>query len=638
MPFDATRAAAYVAASPRPPKRNIVPLSTYALALLALGACSPAPRDSDAAEDRPAAREAAAAARAPEPFADAPSAVDSVDKQWVERTLAALSLRQKVGQMVIAWSSGGWDGEGTEEMGRLLRNVGTDGVGGIIISTGSPRSYASKLNALQRRARVPLMVVTDLESGPGMRLTPGTSFPPAMALAATGSDTLVFQVGRIIGRTGRAVGLHLTLSPVLDVNSNPANPIINVRSFGEDPEAVGRIAAIYTRGVHAGGLLAAGKHFPGHGDTHTDSHIDLPSIDATRARLDSLELPPFQAAVRAGIDGMLVAHIAVPRVVADGRPASLSPEMTSALLRREMSFDGLVFTDALNMGGFTRRYGQGEGAVLAIEAGADFLLQPTDIPGAIDAVVRAVESGRLTQARIDQSVRRILMAKSASGIPARGPVDADAAGREADSPENRALAAEVARRSITLVRDRGNRVPLAASARRLLVVTYADRGLPGGAFHRALTAGGRDIDVARVQRGTTAAEYAALRRRADAADVVVISAYVTPREYQGTVEIPTRMAEWISALETAGKPVVAVSFGSPYLLRSFPSIGTYLVAWSAAGVSQEAAARAVLGESAITGKLPVSLPGHPRGTGIDRAARAASGARPRERVPAGAGR
>ncbi|HEU4451548.1 MAG TPA: glycoside hydrolase family 3 protein, partial [Longimicrobium sp.] len=575
-----------------------MPLSTYALALLALGACSPAPRDSDAADGR-ADTTAAAAARAPEPFADAPSAVDSVDRQWVERTLASLSLREKVGQMVIAWSSGRWDGAGSEEMGRLLRNVGTDGVGGIIISTGSPQSYASKLNALQRRARVPLMIVTDLESGPGMRLSPGgTDFPPAMAVTATGSDTLAFRVGEAIGRTGRAIGLHLTLSPVLDVNSNPANPIINTRSFGEDPAAVGRMAAAYTRGVHAGGLLAAGKHFPGHGDTHTDSHIDLPAIDATRARLDSLELPPFQAAVRAGIDGMLVGHIAVPRVVADGRPASLSAEMTTALLRREMDFGGLVFTDALNMGAFTRRYGQGEGAVLAIEAGADFLLQPTDIPAAISAVVRAVESGRLTQARIDESVRRILSAKSASGIPGRGPVDAAAAGREADSPANRALAAEVARRSITLVRDRGNRVPLAASARRVLAVTYADRGAPGGGFHRVLGAG-RDVEVVRVERGTTAAEYAALLRRADAADVVVVSAYVTPREYQGTVEIPARMAEWISALETAGKPVVAVAFGSPYLLRSFPSIGTYLVAWSAAGVSQEAAARAVLGEAAI---------------------------------------
>jgi beta-N-acetylhexosaminidase len=564
----------------------------------------------------------------PAPAADASAA----DDEWVERTLAGLSLREKVGQMVMPWVGADYTAVDSRQFDALREWVEGEGIGGVVMSVGLPHSYAAKLNALQSIARVPLLVASDMENGPGMRMAGiysfphllpqggGTDFPPLMALGAAGSDSLAYALGRVTAREARAVGVHVTFGPVLDVNSNPANPIINTRSFGEDPHAVARFAAAYTRGVRAGGLLAAGKHFPGHGDTHTDSHIDLPSIDADRARLDAVELVPFAAAVRAGIDGMLVGHIAVPRVTSSDRLASLSPQMTDGLLRRELGFQGLVFTDAMNMGALTRRYGQGQAALLAIEAGADMLLQPTDIPGTIDAVVRAVEAGRIPMARIDQSVRRVLAAKSKAGIPRRGPVDPAAAAQAADSPENRALAAEVARRSITLVRDRRGLVPLAAGARRILSVVYADRGSPGGAFARGLGAGGRRVETARASASTTAARYAELRRLADSADVVVVSAYVTPREYQGTVEVPAAFAQWVQAVEAAGRPVVVVSFGSPYLLRSFPAVGAYLVAWGSAGVSQEAAADAILGRAAIGGRLPVSLPGHPRGSGVSRPA------------------
>ncbi|HYJ79115.1 MAG TPA: glycoside hydrolase family 3 N-terminal domain-containing protein [Longimicrobiaceae bacterium] len=591
-----------------------MPFCSYALAALLLGACS-SPREASS-HDRPAA-EAPVRDRVPA----VPPALDSVDHAWVERTLASLSLREKVGQMVLAWSSGRGDGAGSEEMRRLLRNVQADGVGGIIISIGSPRAYAARFNALQARAKVPLLMVTDMESGPGMRLSPGgTDFPPAMALAATGSDSLAFEVGRVIGRAGRAAGLHLTLSPVLDVNSNPANPIINTRSYGEDPRQVAEYAAAYTRGVRAGGLLAAGKHFPGHGDTHTDSHMDLPRIEADAARLRAVELPPFRAAIAAGLDGMLVGHIAVPRVAGAGALASLSPQMTTELLRRELGFGGIVFTDAMNMGALTRRYGQGEAAVLAVQAGADLLLQPTDIPGSIDAVVRAVETGRLPAARIDESARRILAAKSRAGIPGRGPVHADSAAGAADNPATRALAEEVARRSITLVRDRGGRVPLVPAARRILSVSYGGRGAPNDAFDRVLEAAGRRVESVRLREGATAAQLAAAAARADSADLVVVSAYVTPREYQGSVEVPAAFAAWLQRLDAAGKPVVVVSFGSPYLLRSFPAVGTFLAAWGGADVSQRAAARALLGQAPITGRLPVTLPGAPRGSGLARPA------------------
>ena len=578
-----------------------------ALAAALLCACQPAPGAEAPAPDTLA------------PVVVHPSALRRVADPWVERTLGELSLREKVGQMMLAWTGGNY-APGSEDLRRLETAVRRDGVGGIIISIGSPQAYVAKLNAMQNAARVPLLMVTDMESGPGMRLTgSATDIPPAMGLAATGSDSLAFEVGRVIAKEARAVGIHLTLSPVLDVNSNPQNPIINTRSYGEDPEQVGRFAAAYVRGLHAGGVLAAGKHFPGHGDTRVDSHIDLPSIAADRARLDSVELPPFRMAVRAGIDAMLVGHIAVPRVTGDDRLASLSTKLTGDLLRREMGFGGLVFTDAMNMGALTRRYGEGEAAVLAIEAGADLLLQPVDIPRTIDAVVAAVRSGRLTEARIDQSVRRLLEAKSRVKLNEQKLVDGAALGRSVGTDEHRRVAEAVATRSITLARDSRNLVPLASGARRILSITYADAGRSGaGAFNAALQGGGRTVEQVRVGASTTAAELERVRQRAAAADVVVVSALVTPREYQGTVETSARFAEMVERLARDGRPVIAVSFGSPYLIRSFPSVSAYLLAWGPDVVSQQAAARALLGQAPITGRLPVTLPGSPRGTGVVR--------------------
>ncbi|HEV7586696.1 MAG TPA: glycoside hydrolase family 3 N-terminal domain-containing protein, partial [Longimicrobium sp.] len=281
------------------------PIVLRSLAASALLACSPSglgPRGGPPMEVR---AESAAVAVKPDSAPPARgSALAAVDEAWVERTLRSLSTREKAGQLVLAWISGRYSGPADEEMVRAATWVRRDGVGGFIISNGTPAELAGKLNALQGIARVPLLMVSDLESGPGMRLLgSGTDFPPVMGLAAAGSDSLAFAVGKVIGEEGRAVGLHLTLSPVLDVNSNPRNPIINTRSFGEDPASVGRFAADYVRGVHAGGLLAMGKHFPGHGDTHADSHMELPSVDRDRARLEAVDLPPFRAAIAAGVDG-----------------------------------------------------------------------------------------------------------------------------------------------------------------------------------------------------------------------------------------------------------------------------------------------------------------------------------------------
>ncbi|MGH7449429.1 MAG: glycoside hydrolase family 3 protein, partial [Longimicrobiales bacterium] len=299
------------------------------------------------------------------------------------------------------------------------------GIGGVIVTVGPPLEMAVKLNMLQDMAAVPLLVSADMEHGPGQALNAGTilpygldnggatRFPPLMGLGASGEERFAYELGRITALEGRAAGVHVTFSPVVDVNNNPGNPIINTRSYGADPALVSRMAAAHVRGIQDHGMLATAKHFPGHGDTGTDSHVDLPFITVDKARADSVELPPYRAAFDAGVAAVMSAHIAFPAMTGDSVPATLNARLLTGLLRDELGFDGMVFTDALDMGAIVDGWGAGMSGVLALKAGADVLLQmlPDDVPVVIDAVVDAVQRGELTESRIDASVLRILRAK-----------------------------------------------------------------------------------------------------------------------------------------------------------------------------------------------------------------------------------
>lgn len=612
----------------RPIRRRIAALAP----LLGIAAsCAPAtpPIRSDPHTDAAWSMTMAPGTRAPQ--------LDAEGRAWVERTLASLTLREKAGQLVFPWIGGEYTAEDSPEMDRLLEWVERDGIGGIVISVGLPHSYAAKLNAIQRRAKVPLLVTTDMESGPGMRLGGGytlphllplgggTSFPPVMALGAIRDTALAYEAGRVTAREARAVGVHLNFAPVLDVNSNPLNPIINTRAFGEDPREVARLATAFLRGEHAGGLLAAGKHFPGHGDTEADTHMGVAAIRADRARLDSVELVPFRAAVAAGVDGMMAAHISVTGVEGpDAPPASLSRRFTTDVLRGEMGFGGLVISDAMDMGAVVQRYGRTEPLLMALEAGIDLLLQPLDAREGIDAVVAGVESGRISQARLDASVRRILEAKARAGLHRSATVDLEAVDDVVGARPHRQLAETVAARSITLARDERNLVPMAAGA-RVLSITYADAvDLTAGRwFDRELSRVGHVVRSERVDPRTPAETYARIQALADSVDVVIASAYVQPRENAGTVGARGGFPQFVQTLATRGDPVIAVSFGSPYVISFYPTAPAYLLAWGGAEVSQRAAARALAGQAAITGRLPVTIPTPdlPRGTGLTREVR-----------------
>ncbi|HEX6909273.1 MAG TPA: glycoside hydrolase family 3 protein, partial [Longimicrobium sp.] len=464
--------------------RSIRPTPRPAAALISIlalaASCAPAAQPGPSAASNPPSAPSVAQA------APVAGELDAEGRAWVERTLASLSVREKAGQLVFPWVGGEYAAEDSPEMDRLLQWVEREGIGGVVISIGLPHSYAAKLNAVQRRAKVPLLVTTDMESGPGMRLGGGftlphllplgggTSFPPVMALGAIGDEALAYEVGRVTAREARAVGVHLNFAPVLDVNSNPLNPIINTRAFGEDPREVARLATAFMRGEQAEGLLAAGKHFPGHGDTEADTHVGVAAIRADRARLDSVELVPFRAAVEAGADGMMAAHISVTGVEGpDAPPTSLSRHFTSDVLRGEMGFDGLVISDAMDMGAVVRRYGRTEPLLMALEAGVDLLLQPMDAREAVDAVVEGVRSGRIAEARLDASVRRVLEAKARAGLHRARTVDLEAVDDVVGTRAHRRLAETVAARSVTLARDERDLVPLAARA-RVLSITYAE--------------------------------------------------------------------------------------------------------------------------------------------------------------------
>src|SRR5881398_1983379 len=395
--------------------------------------------------------------------------------QPVGSILALLSTRQRVGQLVVPWLAGSYTAVDDSLFQVAARWVDSLEVGGLIVSVGSPFDIAAKLNALQRRSRLPLLVSADLEWGAGMRVIGGTAFPQIMAVGATGNARDAYTIGEAAATEGRAVGIHVNFAPDADVNNNPLNPIINVRSFGEDPRAVARLVQEYVRGLHDHGMLATLKHFPGHGDTQSDSHIGLPVITAGYPRLDSLELVPFRGGIAAGADVVMSAHIAFPSFTGSNDPATLSAAVLGGLLRDSLHFHGLVVTDALTMGAIVAKYGAGEATVRAFLAGSDLLLMPADPDSALAAMTAAVAAGRITPERLAQSVRRMLEIKRRLGLFERRTVPLDSIPHVVGTRRFQDAANDVAVRSLTLVRDVGGRLhAVRARPGRLALIAYAD--------------------------------------------------------------------------------------------------------------------------------------------------------------------
>lgn len=562
----------------------------------------------------------------------------TTSSRWTDSVLASLTLREKAGQIVWPSVLGDYASGDSPQWRRLTQYVQQDRVGGFTISVGSPTEVAAKLNALQSMSKIPMLFGADLEAGAGFRARGGyfvpnaidlggaIVFPPEMAIGATRDTVLAYEQGRLTALEGRALGIHIAYAPVLDVNNNPDNPVINTRSYGEDPELAARMGVAFIHGLQDHGMIATGKHFPGHGDTGVNSHLALPVVTVSRSRLDTVELVPFRAAVNGGVGAIMSFHGAMPALDSSNVPGTLSAKVLTGLLRGEMGFKGIIISDAMDMRGVLDQFGAAEAVKRAIAAGIDVLIQPLDVTQTIDAVVAGVSEGRYTEARLDSSVRRVLEAKRRLGLAQNKLVDLNGLRFLVGDSSNIQIARRVAEKSITLVRDSARQVPLARdTALRVLSITVARRAdLPAGnAFNAELRAGGLPkLRSEFVATEDATLNYPRLIAAADSADVTIVSSYVGQSWDATTASAPQAFTNFVQTLVQRGRRPIVVAFGNPYLLQQLPWIGTYLIAWGGFPVSQTAAARALNGSAAITGHLPVTIPPHAsRGAGEERAAR-----------------
>src|SRR6059058_2848011 len=561
---------------------------------------------------------------APKTSAGSKSAAKSMSpaaSAWVESTLRKMTVDEKIGQLLFTTYHGSLTATDSDTYKQLLHDVQDLHVGGFIVIThGSPlgivksQAYPSAVlaNQLQSKSKLPLLIGADFERGTAMRYDEGTSFPTAMAVAAGGNPKDAYTMGKITASEARATGVHWVYAPDSDVNNNPANPIINTRSFGENPQRVAEFVTAFVKGVADGSALATAKHFPGHGDTAADSHIDLAVISASRERLEHLELVPFRAAITAGVDTIMTGHLSVPALESDpNTPATLSPKILQGLLRKELGYKGLIVTDAMDMGGITVRYAPGEAAVRAVAAGVDCVLMPPVPDAAFEALQGAVKSGRISKERLDESVRRILRAKARLGLNTSRLVDVNVLNHKFGSVAWQQQAQEISDRGVTLLRDTPHRLPLDGTkpSRALLLAFYADpEGYPGEDLERELRS--RFDSVATLRADTRFVNASILKLPPpDSYDVAILALFVRVSDRKGNVDVPAEQAALAEQVFKTGKPVITLGFGSPYLIERFPQAETWLAAFGISDVAQISAARALFGEIPVRGKLPVTIPG-----------------------------
>lgn len=583
----------------------------------------------------------------------APVELTSEGRRWAAKTLKKLSLEEKVGQMFgirYYMDFQNFDSEAyrqfREEMqkyhlGTVLLTVHVDGP---LLLKNPPLEAAAVANQLQRDSRLPLLISADFERGLSMRMNSVPIFPDAMAFAATGNAANAERFGAVVAEESRALGIYWNYFPIADVNVNPANPIINTRSYGEDPALVGQFVAAFIRGARAHGMLTTAKHFPGHGDTATDSHLGVPRINADLARMEAVELAPFKEAIAAGVDAVMVAHLSVPAVEPDQQKvATTSEKVIDELLRKHLGFQGAVVTDAMDMQGLTSLYPPssvnpaGRAAVDAIKAGNDLLLLPSDLDGAYRGVVDAVKSGELPESRIDESVRRILEMKASVGLDKARLVDLQEVPHVVSKQADMQFAQQVADEAVTLVRDNGKvlpipkllpppsqgpyaKVPVQPTAQVVTIIMSDNvHGDWGRAFVDALKARRADATIFYLDPTLAFPMAGPVLQAVKDAGRVVVAVYLSPMsgkqimvdgKLTNSVGLEETSAQLLKqVLELAAPKTVVLAMGSPYIAPSFPAIQNYICTFSGVPSSEVSAIRVLFGELKPQGKLPVTLPG-----------------------------
>jgi beta-N-acetylhexosaminidase len=537
---------------------------------------------------------------------------DKKAENWVEKTLKSLTLREKIGQMVMVRMSGEFQNWNDPRFLELRRHIEENHLGGFILFRGEANSIAALTNELQRMSKHPLLFAADYERGLRMQLRTGTPFTTNMGVGATGDVQAAYRQGKIIAEEMRAIGVNWLFAPVADINNNPDNPVINIRSFGASPERVGEFVSALAKGVRDGGALATLKHFPGHGDTATDSHIGLSIVPVDKQRINSVELVPFKMGIGSGVDAVMTAHLAMPKVTGDEVPGTLNPKITTDILRKELGFNGIVTTDAMEMGAIKKTYSDEKSVVMAVKAGADIVLLPNDARKTIDAIEAAVKSRELTEERINESVRRLLSAKYRLGLTQNRLVDLAKVNQLMEKPENVREANQTAEKSITLLRNGDNVLPLTvekANKTLFVVIAADDEPIEGIALMPEIARRAPRAKIIRLDPRTISEEYSAAVKQAADYDSIVLAPFVKRAALKGTVALPENQTNFVRQMLALNKPVAVVAFGSPYLIRQFPEAKNYVATYAIEEVAQTAAARAIFGEVPFTGKLPVSVPG-----------------------------
>lgn len=551
-------------------------------------------------------------------------------KAWVDRTLGQMTLDEKLGQLLFPVAPGEFLNLKSDDFRVIQDNVQKFHVGGYVIRGGDPALTYLMVKRMQGLARIPLLIAADLEGGAGYQFAGATRFPRAMAIGATGNTQYAYNAASLTAKEARAMGITVNFYPVVDVNNNPANPIINIRSFGADPAKVRDFGIAYIQGAQDAHVLATAKHFPGHGDTSVDSHLELPVLNFDRARLDSLELVPFQGAIQAGVGAVMTAHIALPQLEkTPGLPASLSPAITTGLLRHDLGFTGLVFTDSLAMHAITQNFGAALAPAKAIEAGADVALEPQDVPGAMDALKAAVAAGDLSEERINQSVRRILSAKAWAGLNTQVMPPFDQIDTAVGGPSAQQISQEIIEHALTLVKDDAHALPLELrDDEEVLLVNFVDAGdfenapVAGLTFRSEFLKRHPRTFFTTVTPATSASEANLISRLAGAYKTVVVSCSIRIASYKGSISLTDNQVNLLRALAGHKGPFVFALFGSPYLLNSLPDLPSYALAFEFYPGAETAMVRAIFGEIPFEGSLPVTagpfpigyrlgLPAHP---------------------------
>ena len=576
-------------------------------------------------------------------------------EKWVQATLKKMTLEEKVGQMIVSSFHSNFISTDSEIFDTLSRAVHEQNVGGFhvfgaseavpgvllnpaygSVTLGQPLAAASMLNRLQAIAKLPLLNTADFEGGVGFRIMGATAFPRLMAFGAARDERLAQEAGRVTGEEARAIGVHVNFAPVVDVNNNPRNPVINTRSFGENPDLVGRLASAYIRGLQSAGVVATLKHFPGHGDTDVDSHLGLPIIRHPRERLEKIELPPFRAGIAAGAGAIMTAHIEMPALdPTPSTPTTLSPPIVGGLLRKDLGFDGIVYTDSMGMAGVTAMHSAGEAAVRAVLAGNDVVLHSPDDAAAFRGIVEAVKSGRIAVAQIDASATRILQAKARAGLHRARTVNLESVATVVGSRANQAVADEVSRRSITLIKDDRNLVPLQAPATASVLYLSAldypgnwEIAAPSRTFIPELRKRWPNVTAIEVSDRTSPSELELVRAMVPRFDVVIASVFVRAASASGRMDLAVPVQQLLQGIARSKKPFVSVFFGNPYAAAYMAELPAVLLTYDFYDRAEVSAVRAIAGEASIGGRLPIVLPGlAPLGAGLDRPARAGSARR-----------